>query len=447
MAFLYRQRLFAYAIITLEKFVEDINLTIKIKKAKLEDIIAKKKNKKFIPKKPGMLFRILVKILSSKDLKATNFKLEKVGMEKLGKKEPCLILMNHASFIDLKIAQSILFPRPVNIVTSMDAFVGLKWLLRQIGCFPTRKFVPDISLVHNMVHCVNKLKSSVLMFPEAGYSFDGTATTLPESLGKCVKLLNVPLVTIISNGAFARQPLYNNLIKRKIDVSAKMEYLLSKEQIQKMSAEEINKVIINAFTFDAFKWQKDNGIKITEPNRADGLERLLYKCPHCLKEGNLVGKGITLTCQDCGKEYILKEDGQMQAKDGETEFAHIPDWYVWERKCAREEVVNGSYLLQDDVDIYIVKEYQALYDVGQGKLVQNNDGISLYKQDGELIYNQPPLYSHSILSDFFWYELGDVICIGNNDITYCCIPKNLKNVVTKARLVAEELYKIKKEQK
>ena len=135
----------------------------------------------------------------------------------------------------------------------------------------------------------------------------------------------------------------------------------------------------------------------------------------------------------------------MQAKDGETEFAHIPDWYVWERKCAREEVVNGSYLLQDDVDIYIVKDYQALYDVGQGKLVQNNDGISLYKQDGELIYNQPPLYSHSILSDFFWYELGDVICIGTNKILYYCFPKAEGDFVSKTRLATEELYKLKKE--
>jgi hypothetical protein len=36
---------------------------------------------------------------------------------------------------------------------------------------------------------LRKQDSSVLMLPEASYSFDGTATPLPESLGKCIKLL------------------------------------------------------------------------------------------------------------------------------------------------------------------------------------------------------------------------------------------------------------------
>ena len=42
------------------------------------------------------------------------------------------------------------------------------------------------------------------MYPEASYSFDGTATPLPDSLGKCVKLLNIPVVMIKTYGAFAR---------------------------------------------------------------------------------------------------------------------------------------------------------------------------------------------------------------------------------------------------
>ena len=71
-------------------------------------------------------------------------------MDKLGRKEPCLYLMNHSSFIDLKIVATILYPRRFNIVMTSDGFVGKRWLMRSLGCIPTNKFVTDTALVRNM---------------------------------------------------------------------------------------------------------------------------------------------------------------------------------------------------------------------------------------------------------------------------------------------------------
>ena len=84
--------------------------------------------------------------------------------------------------------------------------------MRQIGCIPTRKFVIDLGLIKDITRCIKKNKSSVLMYPEAGYSFDGTSTTLPDSLGKFVKMLGAPLVMLETHGAFHRQPLYNKAL-------------------------------------------------------------------------------------------------------------------------------------------------------------------------------------------------------------------------------------------
>ena len=184
------------------------------------------------PKKPNIFFRTLMKVLSVPELIATDFECRRDGMDRLGKNEPALILMNHSSFIDLKIASSVLYPRPINIVATLDAFIGKAWLMRQIGCIPTRKFVFDIGLVRDINYCIKKLNTSVLMYPEAGYSFDGTSTTLPESLAKFVKMLGVPLVMIETFGAFHRQPLYNELRRRKVKVRADMRYLLSADEIK-----------------------------------------------------------------------------------------------------------------------------------------------------------------------------------------------------------------------
>lgn len=418
-------------------------MKIKVKNARYEDVLARPVGLHRQPLRPGPLFRFLLKALSASDLKATHFTHRKISMEKLGKHEPCLILMNHSSFIDLKIAATILYPRPFNIVCTSDGFVGKDWLMRAIGCIPTKKFVTDTVLVRDMLFALKKLNSSILMFPEASYSFDGTATPLPESLGKCLKILRVPVVMIRTYGAFARDPLYNNLNLRKVDVSADMEYLLSPEEIAEKSADDLNAILADKFSFDNFRWQQEHNIRIAEAFRADYLNRVLYKCPHCHTEGAMLGRGTRLTCGACGKEYELTEYGFMKAADGDTEFAHIPDWYRWERECVRREILEGSYRLDVPVDIYMMVDTKSIYRVGTGRLEHSTEGFHLTGCDGRLDYSQKPNASYSLYSDYYWYEIGDMICIGNTVVLYYCFPRE-GDVVAKTRLAAEELYKLAK---
>ncbi len=394
------------------------------------------------PLKPSMFFRILMKLLSVRAIRKTHFTCEKIGMEKLGKKEPAFYLMNHSCFIDMKIVPTLLFPRPFNIVATRDTYIGKELLIRLIGCIPTTKFVADTTLVRDIIYAIRKLKSSVVMFPEAGYSLDGRATVLPDSLGKMIKMLGAPVVTIHTDGAFARDPLYNNLQLRRVDVRATEKYLLSPEDIKKMSAEEIGELVAKEFAFDNFKWQRENQVKITESFRADCLHRVLYKCPHCLAENKMLGKGTELVCQKCGKDYHLDEYGALKITEGEGKFDHIPDWFDWQRECVLEEINNGSYKMDVPVDIMMVIDSKGLYRVGEGRLVHDKDGFVLDGCDGKLHYEQKPLASYTLNSEYYWYEIGDVISIGTLDRLYYCFPKGEGGNVTKARLATEEIYKI-----
>ena len=207
-------------------------MKIVTKKSTYEKVMAMKRAKPHRPLRPLFLLQIVVRILSMFDLIPAKFTYEKHGMEKIGKKEPCLILMNHSSFIDLKIASRIFYPRRYGIVCTSDGFVGKPWLMRLLGCIPTQKFVSDISLIRDMEYMLKEKKTSVLMYPEAGYSFDGTTTQLPRKLGVLMKKLGVPVVTVITQGAFARDPLYNCLQKRKVKVSADVTCLFTKEDLE-----------------------------------------------------------------------------------------------------------------------------------------------------------------------------------------------------------------------
>lgn len=394
-----------------------------------------------LPQRPNFLLRKVMALAALGELHKTHFKVKRIGMEKLSAGEPCLILMNHSSFIDLKIAASVFSDRPFNIVCTSDGLVGKSFLMRKLGCIPTNKFVTDLVLVKDMIYALHTLKNSVLLYPEASYSFDGTATPLPESLGKCIKLLKVPVIMVKTYGAFQHDPLYNNLQLRQVDVSADIEYVLSKEEIAQKGAKEISTLIKEKFTFDNFRWQQQNRICVKEPFRADYLNRVLYKCPECGREGSMEGHGITLSCENCHKEYQLTEDGYLKAVDGDTRYSHVPDWYQWQRECVLEELEKESYKLECEVEIGVMVNLRSIYLVGSGILRHDANGFELTGCEGALHYVQKPSESYSLYADYYWYELGDVICIGNASILYYCFPKDKRVSVAKARLAAEEMYK------
>ena len=395
------------------------------------------------PRKPSKLLAAVVRFVSGFALRETDFSYTTERMELVGD-QPCLILMNHSSFTDMKLAYGIFYPRPLGIITTVDGMCGiLGKLMHFLGCVPTHKFVSDITLIRDMEYMLKENRTSVLMYPEASYSFDGRATTLPRKLGVLMKKLGVPVVTVITQGAFARDPLYNMLQIRKVKVSAHVKCLATAEEIKEKTVAELDALLDEAFSFDNFAWQRDNKISIDVPFRADGLHRILYKCPHCGAEGKTEGKGIHLTCKACGKKWEMDEFGQLAALEGETEFSHIPDWYSWERSCVRKELEEGTYLLDEDVDIAVQVNLDGICMIGRGHLRHDQEGFHLTSDDGKLDYRQSPVASHTLYADYYWYELGDIIGIGNNEFSYFCFP-DPSVPVSKARLATEELYKLKK---
>lgn len=416
-------------------------MKIKTKNKSYEEVIALPKPEHKKPLRPWFVLRTVVRLLAITDMIKTKFSYSFPDKDKLPK-GPYLILMNHSSFIDLKIVSKIFYPKPYCIVCTSDGLIGKSWLMRRIGCIPTQKFVTDMPLIRDMKYAIENKGLSILMYPEASYSFDGCATPLPEKLGGLLKLLKVPVIMITTHGAFSRDPLYNGLRLRKVKVSADVKYLLSPEDIAERSVPELDAVLNDAFTFDNFEWQHENRVEINESFRAEGLERILYKCCECGKEGRMLGKGTELTCLECGKKFHMNKLGRLEALEGDTRFPHIPDWYRWERSCVKEELENGTYSLDTDVTIGMMVDYKAIYMVGKGHLTHNDKGFILTGCDGKLHYEQKPRASYGLYSDYYWYEIGDMICIGNKEVLYYCFPE-ADGVVAKTRIAAEEMYKIK----
>ena len=92
-------------------------------------------------------------------------------------------------------------------------------------------------------------------------------------------------------------------------------------------------------------------------------------------------------------------------------------------------------------------DYKSIYMVGDGHLTHDRSGFHLTGCGGRLDYVQKPQACYGLYSDYFWYEIGDVICIGDNDKLFYCFPQNCGDVVAKTRLAAEEMFKLYKSRK
>ena len=76
------------------------------------------------PLKPNRFLATIVRVVSDSTLKKTKFTYTTERMELVGK-QPCLILMNHSSLTDMKLAFGIFYPQRLGIVTSVDGMSGI----------------------------------------------------------------------------------------------------------------------------------------------------------------------------------------------------------------------------------------------------------------------------------------------------------------------------------
>lgn len=395
------------------------------------------------PIRQPKFFVWLIWFLSKIMLIGKKYKIEKINME--GLKPPYMLLSNHMYFIDFELAAMCTYPERVNNVVNIDGYYRRPWLMELIGAICTRKFTMDMHLIRSIRKVLSR-GDILCMYPEARYSPCGITSYIPESVGNLIKMNKVPVVTIVHHGNYLQTPFWNFRKPRKVPLYTTMTQILTAEQIKTMSVDEINKVLRAALEYDDYKYQKENNIRITEPYRAEGLHKILYQCPSCKKEGSMDSKGTEIFCKKCGKVWHQNEDGSLVAKTGETEFSHIPDWFKWEREQVREQVRNGTYSFEDDVEIYSMPRCWKFEHLGMGKIkhdIENGFVVEGHHNGKDFRIHRMPQQTNSLHIEYDYCYLKPLDCVDistGNDSLYCYPTK--QNVVTKLGFATEEIYQL-----
>ncbi len=394
-------------------------------------------------KTPGILMP-LIRALSVPDVKKHGGVLRDLRPADL--KAPYILLSNHNAFMDFKVMTSAIWPQKANYIVAIDGFLGREKLLRDIGCICKRKFTSDILLVRQIKRSLD-MGNVCVIFPEARYSLCGTTAVLPESLGMLCKMMKVPVVMLSCHGHHINSPFWDSSHDRGVNpIEASIGVLFTPEELAEKSADEINARLVGAFQYDDFAWQKENGVRVTYPKRAEGLHKVLYQCPECGAENRMGSENDRLFCRACHASWRMTELGELEAENGKTRFSHIPDWYEWERGNVRREVREGTYS-SGELPVHVKSlPKNRFIELGEGTLVHDCEGFRVKGVDFdgdpfEMIKPVPSMYSCHIEYDYLG-KYGDNVDLNTLTDTWyihpTCPEENYS--VTKMALATEELY-------
>ncbi len=335
--------------------------------------------------KPPKLYFYRLLLFTLQPFYVRIFRLHGEGLENVPREGPLLFVANHSHLLDPFFIGAVL-KRPVFQMASNEFF--RKPLMRRfmwaMGAFPRKKGFVDFKSIKYAIQVV-KRGHPLFIYPEGGRNWDGETLPVLKSTAKLVKLLKVPLVTVVSRGNYLVYPRWADK-KRKSDI----EIVFSKPVTFDKSTPD--DVII-----DHIQRGIDNNDNYTEREHisgkkpAGGLTRLLWRCPSCrLLEGLEEINGDTIACRGCGKTWEVNLHCHMREPGGTwrpiKEFADL--------MFRKDEIVpietsrdtgETVYLQSKATTLYNEPRYPRLKKIGTGTLELTSRGLRfVIRKTGEI---------------------------------------------------------------
>lgn len=253
---------------------------------------------------------------------------------------PYIVLANHESFVDFYFISQMRHPRNPSYL--VNEFYCTRPVLRRMakpgGILSKRLFTPDMQTAMGLLRMTRK-GYPVVIFPEGRLSPDGRSNPILEPGGALYKKLGVDLVLVKIEGAYYARPKWRRRSYRS-KVRVRIARILRRDELAAMSAEALDALIAETLHGDADTEQVDT---YPQRDKAEGLEKLLYRCADCGALYTTKGEGNTLSCSACGASHTLDEDYRFT--DGP---ATIPAYY--DRIIALERETLDSFELHAEVE-------------------------------------------------------------------------------------------------
>lgn len=259
-------------------------------------------------------------------------------------KGPLLVIGNHVSYVDpVLMAVALGSKWKVNFVAA--GFVMsrplVRYIFQQIGVIPTTQFVTTPSVTRSMIRLLRE-GACVAYYPEAERSNSGYGEAIDMSTAKFVKLMKVPLAFCRLEGAYLTWPRWAPSKLYRGRCFATIDIILSSEDVEALTVEEIHAHILKSFQTNDYDWQKS----LTKPKHyrrkqtAMHLEKILYRCLKCNSNFTLTSSKNTLRCEHCNHVVEVEATGFLKEaiNVGDQLITHPGEWYVWQKGLLNKEL-------------------------------------------------------------------------------------------------------------
>ena len=289
-------------------------------------------------------------------------------------KGPFLLLSNHIGIFDPFVVGCFI-KEPVQFVSSDAAFHTpfMRWFLTNLGVIKKKKNIRDSQMIRDLLTVI-KRGNAVGIFPEGTRSWTGSTLPIDPSIGKLIKLLNVPVVTAKMKGMQLFNPRWYPKI-RPTKVVVDYQLSINSEQLIEFSQEEIVIRILEDLNHDEVNYQKEMKQKIHSSHRAEYINHVLFLCPECRSIGQFRVDRNDFCCAICDNKTHINQYSFFESVNGaELKFDNIRDWFNWQamelRKFVRDQYESKSSeaLFYNDKMVLFEEEGPDFKEFGVGRL-------------------------------------------------------------------------------
>lgn len=382
----------------------------------------------------SVYFSILLKIFTI--LKGrTKFTYDKDMIQNID--GPFLLLTNHGSFYDVFYASKLVEPVKMAFILNRYYFrkPGMRKILTRIGTIPKRLFSPDIETIKKTIRTI-KTGYPILMCPEGRLSADGTNYFITKETGKLVKQLKVPVVIATINGAYLVKPKWRKH-KIKGPVHTKVNRIILADELKSLSVEEINQIINENITYNEFEYAREHKIVYKDKKKAEGLENILYRCPHCNSEYHITTNKNTITCESCG--FSLNINEHYSFDDNELNIKDIHDWYERMVKYEKENTIDKMVKLSCEVKVKCMNMSNHKLDTyGEGVCTLDKNTFTF---EGVVGGEKEQIELQTVAMRGLAFSAGEEFEFYHNDNLYYFYPKENPELCAKWALIVDEVVK------
>ncbi|MBR2871587.1 MAG: VTT domain-containing protein [Clostridia bacterium] len=278
-----------------------------------------------------------------------------------------IVLGTHTSSLDFVLCAKAISPRSANFIANRF-YVDYKksrWIVRSLRTIPKSLFTPDVETIKKVLEA-KKLGINLSMCPEGRLSSGGINFPLAYGTAGLIKKLGYPVYFATSVGGYFAKPKWRETYA-KTEVEVRMEKLLTEEQVQEYTEQQIEQILNEKFVYDECKeYAKREKVRKGSVD-VTGLHKIIFTCPHCGKEFTLTSDKTSLNCSACGNKFVFDD---WYLTDGKT----ISDLYREQKKNLEKQ---ETFDLQEKVSVKLFDNKSGqLIDCGEGVCSLTNDSIT-----------------------------------------------------------------------